>query len=85
MDDSHSTIGLVYAFKANHIDKPVRICINLLPEQTLKGYGTEAGTLFCNYPFKIFGFRIIYAEIMEYNSNSLRLAQKCGLVEEAYS
>jgi RimJ/RimL family protein N-acetyltransferase len=82
-DGNKITIGLVYAYKINHIDKHSCICIYLLPEHTAKGFGAEAGVLFCNYLFQTYGFRKIYAEILGYNLQSLKIAQQSGFNEEA--
>ena len=80
--DSVSTVGMIYTYNENMVDKYTYLCIYLPPEFTAQNIGPEAGYMFCNYLFKTYGFRKIYAEIVAYNTPSLKASLRNGFVKE---
>lgn len=81
--ESNKPLGMVYFYNANFVDKIVYICIYLDPQFTAQGTGRTAGYLACEYFFKTYGVRKIYAEVFEYNQPSLKIATRNGFMEEA--
>lgn len=76
------TVGMIYSYNANLIDRYAYLCVYLSPEYVGKNMGPEASKLFANYLFQYYGFRKLYAEIISYNQGSLRLARWNGFVQE---
>ncbi len=81
--ETKALIGMVYSYNTSLIDKYTYLCIYLIPEATQQGIGAVAGQMFGNYLYAQYGFRKVYAEVMAFNSPSLKICQRNGFTEEA--
>lgn len=81
-DEKAKTVGMVYNYQTNMVDKFTYLCVYLIPEYTAQGIGTKAGYLFTDYLFSNFGFRKIYSEIFDFNQPSLKASTRNNFKEE---
>jgi RimJ/RimL family protein N-acetyltransferase len=79
---SGHTIGMVYTYKVDFVNRHAFICTYLDAKYRGQFYGAEASILFVDYIFSYFDFRKIYAEIYEYNQASMQNSLKGGFVSE---
>ncbi len=79
---SRDLIGMVYAYRADYLNNHAFLCTYL--DSAYRGclYGAEAAILFIDYLFSYFSFRKLYAEIYEYNVDSMSNSLKAGFIEE---
>ena len=82
IDDTKQTIGMVYNYNTNWVDRYTYLCVYLSPEHTAKGFGPEAGYVAAEYFFAYFGFRKLYAEVFGYNEASLKALKRHGFEQE---
>lgn len=66
-DRTRAPIGLVTAYNANHSSGYVYFAVVVDAQRRGDGCAVEAASLFCNYLFAVWPFRLIYAEGIEFN------------------
>jgi RimJ/RimL family protein N-acetyltransferase len=80
-DSTH--IGNVYMRNIDWLARHAEVSMFLgEPEQRSKGYGTAALRLLIRHAFRDLGLSRLYAFILEENTASLRMCEKCGFVLE---
>lgn len=75
-------IGMVYSYRPDYLNGHTFLCAFLASEYRGYLYGAEGSMLFVDYLFSYFPFRKIYAEVYEYNDDSLHNVTKGGWREE---
>jgi len=79
--DLHPT-GTIYSYNFNGVDKHCFVTTFVDGRYRQSGHGAEAFCVFVSFLFKKFGLFKIYAEIYEYNRESLRIFEHAGFSKE---
>jgi RimJ/RimL family protein N-acetyltransferase len=77
-------LGFLQTYSPNAIDGHVSYLVYLAPSQRQTGIGAEACYLMMDYLFTYYPYRKIYAESYEFNSESRRMIENAGFVQEAH-
>lgn len=68
--DDGKPIGAVSAYNADLRNQCVSLAVLIAPEFERRGWAMEAGFIFIDYLFKVWNFRKIYLESLEFNVRS---------------
>lgn len=77
-----TALGIIILSHMDLKNKAAEIYIKLMKSVRKKGYGQDAVNIMVSYAFHEFGLTCIYSRILEYNTASRRLFEKCGFKQE---
>ena len=75
-------LGIIILSHMDLNNKTAEIYIKLMKSVRKKGYGQDAVNTMVSYAFCQFQLNCIYSNILEYNTASRRLFEKCGFKQE---
>lgn len=79
----HQPIGFCQAYDVNLAEGWCSLLLYVVTEFRRHPHPAEAGLIFLDFLFKHFPLRKVYADVFEYNRESLTLLKKGGFREEA--
>lgn len=83
LKDDSKAIGTVILSDIDHKNGTAQIHIKMTAgEARGKGYGTDAVKTLVGYAFRELRLNCIYAEILSYNTPSVKLFEKCGFQKD---
>lgn len=80
--DPGNALGIIVLSNVNQEQKTAEIYIKLMKAARRKGYGEDAVTALVSYGFCELGLDRVVSNILEYNTASRRLFEKCGFTQE---
>lgn len=81
-ENPREALGVIVLSNVDSDKKTAEIYIKLMKSARRKGYGQDAVTALVSYGFSRLGLSCIYSSILEYNTASRRLFEKCGFRQE---
>lgn len=84
VEEPEKPIGFFYTTQYSPSDGFTFSTLAMDPNNCLNGCAAEAGLLAYRYLFRHYPLRKIYANIYEFNHDSLAFVRQCGFVEEGF-
>ncbi len=81
-EDTQIGVGTVILSDIDHRNGVAQVHLKLAADARGKGYGTDALRTVVKYAFRQLRLHCVYAHVLEYNTASQRIFEKCGFRKE---